>query len=137
MKTLASLLLLVTALSAQAESIICHEIYNPAVEVLRARTILEIENLADIAATHPERGSYDNIMKVRVTIKQRLGSKVNVVQKFESVSKSEDVNYHVSSKKNGFYFMVYLDEMEDARLDYKNAAGKEVKLNVKCDYKNN
>lgn len=116
-----------------ADSIVCKEIYDPRLEVIRARTTVIIEQTADVTKQFPK-SKYDKIYNVNVTIKSTLRGQTTIVDQFKARAVSEDVEYRMVSAKPRVSFYVYLDEMDQAGVLYRDESGRYRQVNLNCSY---
>ncbi len=111
----------------------CNEIYDARQEVLRDRYFVKIVEIADVT-NKVKIGNYDYVEKVEVTIFERISrtNKINVLQKFETLAKSEDVQYIIEDSLQGVNFRMYFDELDQSSIEFSDEYGNEYDISLNC-----
>lgn len=114
--------------SAQAYTYKCTEI-NPTSSITKV-TIEELEDVTD-SVTFGDR--YDSVSKVKVDIVVKKDKKIIEEKSFESYATTEDVFYQISAvKKEGVKFFLFLDEENQAGIEFINQDGVKRKMQLSC-----
>ena len=122
------------SLSSEAATFTCKEIYDIRQEVIRARTTVVVKETADITKTVSDRMGKDFVYKVDVTISTTLRGQTTIEKKFSAIAGSEDVMYEMNSRSQGVRFYVYLDEANQAGVEYTDSKGRAKKISLSCEW---
>lgn len=111
--------------SAQAEQFICAEKASEAVQLGRRQYAVRVVRLMRLRDPKIV-GDYDGAEVVDVSIISRdpvKGTAFRKDRQFNSVAKFADVSYLIESKKNGFLFSLYLDELDQTTMKLAEVRG--------------
>jgi recombinational DNA repair protein RecR len=121
------------AASAHAHTYHCNEIVDDVgSEVLRARTSVVVEEVADIS-DRDRAQRYDSVYQVNVKILSTLRGRTTLEKTFSAIATDVDVDYTVNAvKAQGVKIAIFQDEEADAWMEETLADGHVVTTRLYC-----
>lgn len=131
MKFLIAIFALAT-ISAQASELTTYKCKQLAGEKLAAQVIVqELEDVTDSVSFGEQ---YDRVYRVKVDVIVKKNRQAILENSFYSFATAEDVYYKISAvKKEGMKFYTYLDEMDQAGIEFIAEDGSKTTIRLSCD----
>lgn len=131
MKNLLILTLLLSSFTLKAATYFCEEQTDPN-DMRKERVSIEIKEVQEITPDQVPR-DYDYSYQTKVTLTTKVKGEIASVKKFTAVSNVADVYYSLISKENGIVdFYIYLDELNEAGIEYLNEREYKVSVRLNC-----
>ncbi len=130
MKTLVILMMSVFALSSQASSYSCKEIYDVRSDAHHSPVTVDVTELRASAPSN-QGYYYDNAYEVLVSLKSNQVSSTTVVKTFKAQAIAADVLYTIDSKATNFKMRMYLNDLDRSEIEYF-VGGVKTKVKLNC-----